>query len=1081
MKSEREANAVPVPEPVPGPAREPAGVQPVAPSAKPYSEQHPESATGGDGSTGPVVYGHGGKQVDAKGDPVSKPARPEPLAQPEPPTTPPLSPVQTSNLMKAASESIKRIFAPQTRGPDAAKVANILREHGGTLQRRSDIATKALEGARAVLGQMPEADRWSFVDRIERGGRQDTPELQTMADTFRSMLDAKREEVRGLGKGKLEHFIEDYFPHLWEDPEKAAMALRDAAAKAPMQGKKSFLKQRTIPTIAEGLALGLKPVSSNPVDLMLLKMREMDKYILGQRVMADLKGRGLVKYVRATERAEEVAPGYARINDSIAQVYGPPTVEVPEFFDKAVFDGLKKSLDALGVKHVREASTAAMAGRKSMGYSIQGGNEIHTRGGTELGVVAHELAHQLDDKFGLGRIINAPDLIAETNALAEEHGEKLADYFRKPEERVADALEAFVQAKERMQEIAPKTYEALRKFLGQHEETAHLVDLKPGVEYKQESYEKPHGGLLKMGEYMAPEPVANVLNNYLSPGLRGNALFDAYNTVANSMNQFQLGFSAFHLGFTSFDAVVSRFAVGIENIVAGRPIKGLGQIATSSIAPVMNAIQGNKVLKEWYQPGSQGEEIGKIVDGMVAAGGRAQMDAFYKTNITKRMVEQWNSSGPMGKIFATLRLPFAGVEQLSRPIMEGIVPRQKLGVFTDMARKALADLPPNATRDQVRATMAKAWDSVDNRMGQLVYDNLFWKKTAKDLGMATVRSLGWNLGTLRELGGGGADFLTAGMHLATGKRAEFTHRMAYAVALPAVTGMIGGMVHYLYNGTAPDDLRDWFFPRTGEKDAQGRDIRISLPTYMKDVAHYWHDPMGTLRGKFHPLPTAIWDMLNNKDYFGQEIRHGDDPLVKQVWDVTKHLASSWEPMAIKNFMQSHASGQSWTKQAANFFGVTQAAKYISMSSSEQLADKLSRDKMKGAPPADTALQMRVNDARLRLRSKDQTIQDQAKADLAKMVGEGVIDHARMVSTIKHGGKDFLLNAVEHLDPREALRVYRQATQAEAAELRPVLDLKIHRSHMAPAEKATLIKALESLSGGSLPPPASPTEPPRRLR
>jgi hypothetical protein len=58
--------------------------------------------------------------------------------------------------------------------------------------------------------------------------------------------------------------------------------------------------------------------------------------------------------------------------------------------------------------------------------------------------------------------------------------------------------------------------------------------------------------------------------------------------------------------------------------------------------------------------------------------------------------------------------------------------------------------------------LGKAWDSVDNRMGQVVYDNLFWRKSIKDIGMASVRSLGWNLGTFRELGGGALDFAKAG-------------------------------------------------------------------------------------------------------------------------------------------------------------------------------------------------------------------------------------------------------------------------------------------------------------------------------
>jgi hypothetical protein len=57
--------------------------------------------------------------------------------------------------------------------------------------------------------------------------------------------------------------------------------------------------------------------------------------------------------------------------------------------------------------------------------------------------------------------------------------------------------------------------------------------------------------------------------------------------------------------------------------------------------------------------------------------------------------------------------------------------------------------------------VGRAWDSVDNRLGQLVYDNLFWHNMTKDLGLVATRSLGWNLGTIRELAGGVADYARA--------------------------------------------------------------------------------------------------------------------------------------------------------------------------------------------------------------------------------------------------------------------------------------------------------------------------------
>ena len=67
--------------------------------------------------------------------------------------------------------------------------------------------------------------------------------------------------------------------------------------------------------------------------------------------------------------------------------------------------------------------------------------------------------------------------------------------------------------------------------------------------------------------------------------------------------------------------------------------------------------------------------------------------------------------------------------------------------------------------------MQRIWNSVDNRMGEMVYDNLMWSKTQKDVAFMLMRSAGWNIGTIRELGGAAVDAARAG-----GGRMEATNR-----------------------------------------------------------------------------------------------------------------------------------------------------------------------------------------------------------------------------------------------------------------------------------------------------------------
>ena len=59
-----------------------------------------------------------------------------------------------------------------------------------------------------------------------------------------------------------------------------------------------------------------------------------------------------------------------------------------------------------------------------------------------------------------------------------------------------------------------------------------------------------------------------------------------------------------------------------------------------------------------------------------------------------------------------------------------------------------------------------------------------------------------------------------------------------------MTAVVGAITHMLLTGEQPQEVDDYFFPRTGELDDNGKPRRVTLPTYMKDVFHLWSDPSG---------------------------------------------------------------------------------------------------------------------------------------------------------------------------------------------------------------------------------------------
>lgn len=748
-----------------------------------------------------------------------------------------------AEALAGARADVLKLLAPAAVDADSRSAAMVARYRAADLARSTARAEKALDATQKFFNSLPKDERLDFIDRMENGRSQPTPELNLIAVTLRRILDGRREAVQKLGTGKLETWIENYFPHIWKRPEKAREAFLNYA-KRPMEGSKAFLKRRKIPTLQEGIDLGLEPESTNPVDLVLAKVREMDKYIMAHRVLNDLKDRKLLQYVRA----EQPRPaGYKEIDDKVATVFGP--------------------------------------------------------------------------RFGAVRL---PEGVEEETGLRPEH---------------------------------------VRVY-----------------------------GMRVMGRYMAPEPVARVINNYLSPGLRSkSATYRGWSGLANLMNNFTLGFSAFHLGFTSVDAATSGLALGIYQLahgkpldaafniakspleLAGAPLAAVGKLATkagipgveNALAPFSTILRGDKVLKAYYEPGSQGDRLATIVDAMVRAGGRAHADKFYQTSVAKRAADNIRQlkEAIRDKDFvgvggnaaaAALRAPFAIAEQFARPIMEYIVPRQKLGVFADLAQFELDRLgvhssnenglviPKGVTDEQIERALARAWDAVDDRLGQLVYDNLFWNKTFKDIAMASVRSVGWNVGSVRAIVGGAGDTLVNLGRLAGNGAGgnfdapEFTVRMSYILAIPIMAALVAAILRYLYRGHAmPDEplpgalwATETYFPWTGKRAANGRKERLSAPGYLKDAVHYFKEPVKTAQGKLHPLLTTVLEMLENRDWRDRPITHQGDSLVQKLEDLFSHAAEAWKPMAIKSFEQEQDRGHDWQESLPAFVGVSPAPSII---------------------------------------------------------------------------------------------------------------------------------------------------------
>lgn len=453
-------------------------------------------------------------------------------------------------------------------------------------------------------------------------------------------------------------------------------------------------------------------------------------------------------------------------------------------------------------------------------------------------------------------------------------------------------------------------------------------------------------GRKEFGNWYAPEPVARVFNNFVSRGLAGRStIYDAIRGASNALNSAQLSFSGFHATFVAFDTMMSKMGLGLQQLLRGEPLRGAATMAKSlSPTTIASTVLKGAALREAYlHPDQATPEMRKLVHALLTAGGRIKMDPFYQSTAAGSFVKRLGDLAHPGAILhdawqmakdspvaAPMRIVGRLLDTLNHPLMGVMVPRAKLGVFSELAADFLRR-NPDATQEQLADAMTKAWDSVDNRMGQLVYDNLFWSKLQKDLAFITTRSVGWNLGSVREIGGGIVDLAAQGARTAKGIAnvargkpfgipPELTNRMAYTIAMPIITAMFGALVTYLMTGQGPQELLDLFYPPTGQGD------RTTMPGYIKDVMAFKNDPLGTIGNKTQPLAETVIELAKNRDYYGGIINMPgvDNPLVSYP----EYLLNQAIPFSWRGWMKSREESGSMMSQALNFWGIQPAPQSI---------------------------------------------------------------------------------------------------------------------------------------------------------
>lgn len=201
-----------------------------------------------------------------------------------------------ADLNKAIVENDKSLTVSQK--------ARDLIEKGLTVAADRVFLRKSKEENQAFMQAMDTGDKKYFADHSE---------LKGMSDVIGKMFLDRAKEVQALDTGALQTIRDNYFPRIWnrEPSGNAQKEIFSSLAKRPFEGQKGFTKARVFEDINAGIKHGFELISDNPLDIVMLKMEEIDKFILAHKTLQAMEGTDGVRLIGAAEKSPE---GYTDIN-----------------------------------------------------------------------------------------------------------------------------------------------------------------------------------------------------------------------------------------------------------------------------------------------------------------------------------------------------------------------------------------------------------------------------------------------------------------------------------------------------------------------------------------------------------------------------------------------------------------------------------------------------------------------------------------------------------------------------------------------------------------------------------------------
>lgn len=579
-------------------------------------------------------------------------------------------------------------------------------------------------------------------------------------------------------------------------------------------------------------------------------------------------------------------------------------------------------------------------------------------------------------------------------------------------------------------------------------------------------------GLIEPGRFAVETGFARLINNFLSKDvIRQMKLGRGLMWMKNFTTSLELALSLFHGVFETGEMVSSNIGLGLGKLYnrgilhkqGSAFFDGLMDVVKSVGTPVTGGTLGAQIRKAAGNPDdyfktAAGKQLlsvypnaKQLIDLLFAGGWKpGEVEADWKNQSIRAFTDAIADlkSGKSGNyIGAGLRAFPAVNEFMMGPLFDTYIPNLKVAQFFREMEEAMKlndlkypggyhidRLGKRTERPTNEELARKVWRLVEDRFGELNYDTLFWNNSFKSAMQLMFRSVTWKLGSVEAFAGAfagqGKEFVDAFKE----RRAPELHRnMAWLFGIFLATAVLGTIIQAVFAKKKPQSLTDLVFPRIDPNDDK---VRVSIPTYFKDLIHLVHSPTGYVKASLAGWIGRVADLLANKDYYGVQIRDTDDPATKQALAIGKYAAQSVLPFSVRGYKNLSSQQENTLRKSMALLGINPAPRYIGQTPAEKQVERFWQGQRteEGTKPE----QYEIQKGKRELVSK---IRHGVSPDIPGALARGTIKPADIKGIYKRATMGQLASSIDRMPVAEAEKVYAKADATERAQLSGIMARK----------------------------------------